>query len=88
MDKYRIDKFPVSFYLNQFRAEDIEVLPYREAGYYLIEKGELKKVENSSKGKAYITAFFSVMNMLLDEFIGLLSKLALKCHKVFKKEVM
>lgn len=27
-------------------------------------------------------------NMPLDEFIGLLSKLALKCQKVFKKEVM
>lgn len=26
-------------------------------------------------------------NMPLDEFIGLLSKLALKCQKVFKKEV-
>lgn len=29
-----------------------------------------------------------VSNMPLDEFIGLLSKLALKCQKVFKKEVM
>lgn len=29
-----------------------------------------------------------VTNMPLDEFIGLLSKLALTCHKVFKKEVM
>lgn len=27
-------------------------------------------------------------NMPLDEFIGLLSKLALKCSKVFKKEVV
>jgi hypothetical protein len=27
-------------------------------------------------------------NMALDEFIGLLSKLALKCSKVFKKEVV
>lgn len=27
-------------------------------------------------------------NMPLDEFIGLLSKLALKCQKVFKKEVV
>lgn len=27
-------------------------------------------------------------NMALDEFIGLLSKLALKCQKVFKKEVV
>jgi len=27
-------------------------------------------------------------NMPLDEFIGLLSKLALKCQKVFKKEVI
>lgn len=53
MDKYRIDKFPVSYYLNQFRAEDVEILPYREAGYYLIEKGELKKVESSTNGKAY-----------------------------------
>ena len=52
MDKYRIDKFPVSYYLNQFKAEDIEVLPYREAGYYLIEKGELKKVESSTNEKA------------------------------------
>ena len=29
-----------------------------------------------------------VSNMPLDEFIGLLSKLALKCQKVFKKEVV
>lgn len=29
-----------------------------------------------------------ISNMPLDEFIGLLSKLALNCHKVFKKEVM
>lgn len=29
-----------------------------------------------------------ISNMPLDEFIGLLSKLALKCTKVFKKEVM
>lgn len=29
-----------------------------------------------------------ITNMPLDEFIGLLSKLALKCQKVFKKEVM
>ena len=29
-----------------------------------------------------------ISNMPLDEFIGLLSKLALKCQKVFKKEVM
>jgi len=28
-----------------------------------------------------------ISNMPLDEFIGLLSKLALKCQKVFKKEV-
>jgi|TARA_Y100000296_G_C5139004_1_gene239886 hypothetical protein len=27
-------------------------------------------------------------NMPLDEFVGLLSKLALKCQKVFKKEVV
>ncbi len=29
-----------------------------------------------------------ISNMALDEFIGLLSKLALKCQKVFKKEVV
>ncbi|GAB2198643.1 Tse2 family ADP-ribosyltransferase toxin [Sessilibacter sp. MAH4] len=29
-----------------------------------------------------------ISNMPLDEFIGLLSKLALKCSKVFKKEVI
>lgn len=29
-----------------------------------------------------------ISNMPLDEFSGLLSKLALKCQKVFKKEVM
>lgn len=27
-------------------------------------------------------------NMPLDEFIGLLSKLALQCHKVYKKQVV
>ncbi len=29
-----------------------------------------------------------ISNMALDEFIGLLSKLAMKCHKVFKKQVI
>ncbi len=29
-----------------------------------------------------------VINMPLDEFVGLLSKLALKCQKLFKKEVI
>lgn len=29
-----------------------------------------------------------VSNMPLDEFIGLLSKLALRCHKLFEKEVL
>ncbi len=29
-----------------------------------------------------------ISNMVLDEFIGLLSKLAMKCHKVFKKQVI
>jgi hypothetical protein len=42
------------------------------------------KLLNDRPGHYSITPTF---NMPLDEFKGLLSKLALKCHKVFKKQV-
>jgi hypothetical protein len=53
MNKYRIDNKPAEYYLDQFKPENIEVLPYREAGFYLLKKGKLEQADDSRKGRAY-----------------------------------
>lgn len=54
MKKYRIDKYPASFYLNQFKSENIHIFPYRAAGHYVKEGDEFTKVESAGEGTFYL----------------------------------
>lgn len=45
MNKYSLDTRPSSYYLEQFREERIEILPYLAAGMYKAINGKLVRVE-------------------------------------------
>ena len=54
MNKYPIDKYPASFYLNQFKPENIHIFPYRASGHYVKEGDEFTKVESAGEATFYL----------------------------------
>ncbi|MFC3150028.1 hypothetical protein ACFOEK_03225 [Litoribrevibacter euphylliae] len=50
MNKYSLDKYPSSLYLEAFNSSEVKIIPYQEEGLYRIHKGKKTKIAKENRG--------------------------------------